>query len=35
MVRFYWKHPESRDELTDGRVIERLRDEDFGRRGSP
>ena len=27
--------PESRDELTDGRAIERLRNEDFGRRGSP
>ena len=34
MVRFYWKHPESRYELTDGRALERLRDEDFPRRGS-
>ena len=32
MVRFYWKHPENRDELTDGRAIERLRAEDFERR---
>jgi hypothetical protein len=25
LVRFYWQHPELRDELTDGRAIERLR----------
>ncbi|MBY0287724.1 MAG: hypothetical protein K2X52_11285 [Mycobacteriaceae bacterium] len=24
LIRFYWKHPESRDELTDGRAVERL-----------
>ena len=24
LVRFYWEHPESRDELTDGRAVERL-----------
>jgi hypothetical protein len=24
MVRFYWKHPASRDELTDGRALQRL-----------
>ncbi|MFV8054171.1 hypothetical protein [Mycobacterium sp. 48b] len=24
-VRFYWQHPELRDELTDGRAVERLR----------
>lgn len=29
MVRHYWKHPESRDELGDGRALDRLRDEDF------
>ena len=29
MVRHYWKHPERRDELTDGRALERLRTEDF------
>lgn len=25
LVRFYWQHPERRDELTDGRAVERLR----------
>ncbi|MBJ7339779.1 hypothetical protein [Mycolicibacterium sp.] len=29
MARYYWKHPEARDELTDGRALERLRDEKF------
>jgi hypothetical protein len=29
MVRHYWKHPEDRAELTDGRALERLRNEDF------
>ncbi|WKG04373.1 hypothetical protein [Mycolicibacterium sp. HK-90] len=29
MVRHYWLHPENRMELTDGRALERLRDEDF------
>ena len=29
MVRHYWKHPENRDELTDGRALERLRNEQF------
>jgi hypothetical protein len=29
MVRNYWKHPEDRDELTDGRALERLRNEQF------
>ena len=24
LVRFYWQHPESRDELTDGAAVERL-----------
>jgi hypothetical protein len=24
MVRFYWQHPEQRDELTDGRALQRL-----------
>lgn len=24
LIRFYWEHPESRDELTDGRAVERL-----------
>jgi hypothetical protein len=27
MVRFYWKHPEDREELTDGRAAERLETE--------
>lgn len=25
LVRFYWQHPELRDELTDGRAVKRLR----------
>ncbi|MGV0746093.1 hypothetical protein [Mycolicibacterium sp. XJ870] len=29
MVRQYWQHPEDRAELTDGRALERLRNEDF------
>ncbi|KUH82063.1 hypothetical protein AU186_09900 [Mycobacterium sp. GA-1999] len=29
MVRHYWKHPEDRDELTDGRALERLRNAQF------
>jgi hypothetical protein len=29
MARHYWKHPENRDELTDGRALERLRDGAF------
>lgn len=29
MIRHYWKHPENRDELTDGRALERLRNEQF------
>jgi len=29
MVRHYWKHPENRAELTNGRALERLRDEQF------
>lgn len=29
MVRHYWRHPEDRDELTDGRALERLRNEQF------
>lgn len=29
MVRHYWLHPENRDELTDGRALERLRNEQF------
>ena len=29
MVRHYWKHPEDRDELSDGRALERLRNEQF------
>ena len=29
MARHYWKHPESRDELHDGRALDRLRNEDF------
>ncbi|MGA5543405.1 hypothetical protein ACPCIR_16250 [Mycobacterium sp. NPDC051198] len=28
-VRFYWQHPECRDELTDGRALQRLDDEKF------
>jgi hypothetical protein len=29
MMRHYWRHPEDRIELTDGRALERLRNEDF------
>ncbi|ORV05625.1 hypothetical protein [Mycobacterium celatum] len=29
LVRFYWQHPDRRGELTDGRALERLRNEDF------
>jgi hypothetical protein len=29
MIRHYWRHPEHRGELTDGRAIERLRNEQF------
>ena len=29
MVRHYWKHPADRDELTDGRALERLRNAQF------
>jgi hypothetical protein len=29
MIRHYWLHPENRIELTDGRALERLRNEDF------
>ena len=29
MVRHYWKHPEDRAELGDGRALERLRDKQF------
>ncbi|MDQ2638886.1 MAG: hypothetical protein M3Y83_18655 [Actinomycetota bacterium] len=29
MVRHYWKHPENRGELTDGRALDRLRNEQF------
>ncbi len=29
MVHHYWRHPEDRAELTDGRALERLRDERF------
>jgi hypothetical protein len=32
LVRFYWEHPESRDELTDGRAVERLAEERFDAR---
>ncbi len=30
-VRFYWQHPEYRDELVDGRALQRLDDEKFTR----
>lgn len=30
MARHYWNHPESRDELTDGRALDRLRSAQFG-----
>lgn len=33
MVRHYWLHPEHRAELTDGRAVERLRNEDFDTAG--
>ena len=29
MVRHYWQHPDERDELTDGRALDRLRNEQF------
>jgi hypothetical protein len=29
MIRHYWKHPENRAELADGRALERLRNEQF------
>jgi hypothetical protein len=29
LVRFYWEHPESRGELTDGRALKRLADRHF------
>ncbi|WP_231750763.1 hypothetical protein [Mycobacterium sp. NAZ190054] len=29
LVRHYWKHPEDRDELVDGRAVERLRKGEF------
>ncbi len=29
MVRYYWKHPEDRGELTSGRALERLRNAQF------
>jgi len=29
MARHYWRHPDDRSELTDGRALERLRDERF------
>jgi hypothetical protein len=29
MIRHYWKHPENRTELADGRALERLRNEQF------
>ena len=29
MVRHYWQHPEARDELQDGRALDRLRNDDF------
>ena len=29
MIQPYWKHPENRAELTDGRALERLRKEQF------
>jgi hypothetical protein len=31
LVRFYWQHPEARDELTDGRVAQRLAESSKGR----
>lgn len=32
LMRFYWKHPDNRSELTDGRAIRRLETEEFDRR---
>jgi hypothetical protein len=32
LVRFYWKHPDQRGELTTARAAERLRSEDFSSR---
>ena len=29
MVRYYWRHPDARSELTDGRAVDRLRDGRF------
>ena len=29
MIRHYWQHPENRDELVDGRALDRLRKEQF------
>jgi hypothetical protein len=29
-VRFYWKHPDDREELTDGRALQRLETESSG-----
>jgi hypothetical protein len=29
MARHYWRHPDNRDELTDGRALDRLRNERF------
>lgn len=31
LIRFYWKHPDNRSELTDGRAIRRLQTEEFDR----
>ena len=31
MIRHYWKYPENRAELSDGRALERLREEQFDR----
>ncbi|MDV3129393.1 hypothetical protein M1247_31120 [Mycobacterium sp. 21AC1] len=28
-VHFYWQHPDCRDELTDGKALARLENEDF------
>jgi hypothetical protein len=29
MVRYYWRNPDKRGELTDGRVLKRVYDERF------
>lgn len=29
MARHYWRHPEDRNELTDGRALDRLRNDQF------